>query len=120
MIEEFLTQRLKNVSSRVYPNVAPANAPAPLVIYQLVSTQRETVLEGPTGVVTSTFRVNVYAAKFSELVALVRGARLALNGYRGGDIQYVNLVNELDLSDLDKEDPLKRRMLEFRITHTEQ
>lgn len=120
IIEEWISAKLRTVLTNVYPNVASADAPSPFAIYQLVSTNRETVLSGPTGGVVSTFRVNVYAQTFRELRTLVRDIRVLLNGYSDAEIQYCNLVNELDLSDLDKEEPLRRRMLEFRITHFEQ
>ena len=119
MIEVKLTALLKRVHSRIYPRLAPDDAVSPLIIYTRVSTTREVTLAGPANIAYPTFRVDVYADRYRDALVLADEVRRQLDGFRDDEILYCRLVNQLDLSELDKEDPLSRINLEFRITHIE-
>lgn len=119
MIHHNLVTLLKAQGTKVYPNRAPDTASAPFMIYTQVSTPREVALDGPVGVAHATYRVDIYHTTYDAALTLSDAVRLSLNGYSGGDIQYIDLVQQQDLSDIDEEDPLYRVNLEFRITYNE-
>lgn len=119
MIEAKLTTLLKRAIARVYPRLAPADATAPFAVYTRVSTTREATLGGPSGIAYATFRVDVYADRQIECLQIANEVRRQLDGHRDDEVLYCRLVNQLDLSELDSEDPLMRINLEFRISHFE-
>lgn len=119
MIEEKLTTLLSTINPQTYPQVAPASAKAPFIIYTRASTPRLRDFDGLTGLASPYFRVDAYAPDFDTARAMATAIRKKLDGYTDSEVSEIALMNEQDMSDLVSTPGLTRVQLEFRITHAE-
>lgn len=85
------------VGSRIYPQNAPDNAAVPYVIYQQISGQRDIAMDGATGRVESSWQISCWANTPASAATICQAAYGALKDKNTAVIQYVNLINEMDL-----------------------
>lgn len=129
--EAFLYQRLTSqtavsslVGSRVYPLLAPAGTPLPLVIYQRTGVDRPQSLAGNVGNPVVTLQLTTYGTSYTSVKNIARQVRLALDGWTGTTasvtIQRTTLVTEADGVDMPADDQMLpyynvQQSFEFRI-----
>ena len=115
--EAFLFQRLTSqtavsslVGSRVYPLLAPAGTPLPLVIYQRTAVERPQSLTGNVGNPVVTLQLTTYGTSYTSVKNIARQVRLALDGWTGTTasvtIQRTTLVSEADGVDMPADDQM--------------
>lgn len=71
------------VSNRVYPGVAPKDAPLPYITYQRISSQHERHMTGRAGVAHPRMQINCWSSSGITLETLVNEVRLALDRFAG-------------------------------------
>ena len=129
--EAFLYARLTSqtavsslVGSRVYPLLAPAGTPLPLVIYQRTAVERPQSLAGNVGNPVVTLQLTTYGTSYTSVKNIARQVRLALDGWTGTTasvtIQRTTLVSEADGVDMPADDQMLpyynvQQSFEFRI-----
>jgi hypothetical protein len=129
--EAFLYARLTSqtavsslVGSRVYPLLAPAGTPMPLVIYQRTAVERPQSLTGNVGNPVVTLQLTTYGTSYTSVKNIARQVRLALDGWTGTTasvtIQRTTLVSEADGVDMPADDQMLpyynvEQSFEFRI-----
>lgn len=108
MIETDLIARIRSdtaiaalIGSRIYPLVAPEGATKPNITYQLLSSERDRHLLGPSGLVHSTYQFDCWANTMDAARPLAEFLRLRLDNYAAittgtHEIQRIKLVNALD------------------------
>lgn len=63
---------------RVYPDVAPAGAPTPYIVYQSVGGVDETTFDGTDTLQNSRMQVAVWSATRAEAASIIKQVRAAL------------------------------------------
>ena len=88
------------VGERIYHGEAPEGAAKPLVVVRRVSTPRDYVQTGPSGLTWPRVQLTIRAARQQEALEVAAALRQALSGYKGpmGAVQVdaVFVVNEFD------------------------
>ncbi len=86
------------VSGRIYPEIAPADAVAPYIVYSIVSNTPSDIKEDGGSVDTAQIEVYNFGTTYSSTVdlgVLVRGVLDKVNGTYGGvNIQSIKYNNE--------------------------
>lgn len=129
--EAFLYQRLTSqtavsslIGTRVYPLLAPAQTPLPLVVYQRTGVERPQSLAGNVGNPVVTLQLTTYGTSYTGVKNIARQVRLAIDGWTGTTagvtIQRTTLVNEADGVDMPQDDQMLpyynvQQTFEFRI-----
>lgn len=92
--------------SRVSPGFVPESDPLPAVSFFRVSAGRTRTMSGPTGLVSSRFQVNCWAATKDAAVALSESIRAGtddfsgtMGGVGGAAVQLATIENEGDLTE---------------------
>ena len=112
VIEEAIRDKLLNdsavlalVSTRIYASELPQKPTYPAIIYEHVDSERDFTMEGPSGFVTTTMELRVYASSYSGVKDLATKIRQVLNGASetvlGIKILGIFLQNESDDFDED-------------------
>ena len=77
----------------------------PALTYLRVSTTRDQSHDGPTGLVSARYQVNVHAATYSQAASLAAEVVALLNGFGGelggSDVGNVEVSDEVDLGWID-------------------
>lgn len=113
--EAFLYQRLTSqtavftlVGTRVYPILAPAGTPLPLVVYQRTAVERPQSLAGNVGNPVVTLQLTTYGTSYTGVKNIARQIRLAVDGWTGTTsgvtIQRSTLTGEADGVDMPQDD----------------
>jgi hypothetical protein len=89
------------VGDRVYPVIAPASAAIPFVVWRRQAVQRESTLAGPSGVVTVTLAVDMYATTYEGVRELADRCRVVLDGFGGELGNWISVRNVSLLSESD-------------------
>lgn len=88
------------VASRIYPVLAPASAPLPLVTWRRTAIQREQTLGGPMGMPRVTVEFSIYATTYENAREIADAMRAVLDGYGGvsgtTQVNQTSLENETD------------------------
>jgi hypothetical protein len=89
------------LGDRVYPVIAPASAAIPLLVWRRQAVQRETTLGGPSGLVSVTLVMDMYAETYEAVRDLADRCRATLDGFGGEvgnwlSVRHVSLLNESD------------------------
>ena len=129
--EAFLYQRLTSqtavsslISTRVYPLIAPAGTPMPLVVYQRTAVERPQSLSGNVGNPVVTLQLTTYGTSYTSVKSIARAVRLAVDGWTGTTagvtIQRSTLLTEADGVDMPADDQMLpyysvQQSFEFRI-----
>lgn len=129
--EAFLYARLTSqtavssaIGTRVYPLLAPAGTPLPLVIYQRTAVERPQSLTGNVGNPVVTLQLTTYGTSYTSVKNIARQVRLALDGWTGTTasvtIQRTTLVSEADGVEMPADDQMLpyynvQQSFEFRI-----
>lgn len=129
--EAFLYARLTSqtavssvIGTRVYPLLAPAGTPLPLVIYQRTGVERPQSLTGNVGNPVVTLQLTTYGTSYTSVKNIARQVRLALDGWTGTTasvtIQRTTLVSEADGVEMPADDQMLpyysvQQSFEFRI-----
>lgn len=129
--EAFLYQRLTSqtavsslVGTRVYPILAPAGTPLPLVVYQRTGVDRPQSLAGNVGNPVVTLQLTTYGTSYTSVKNIARQVRLAIDGWTGTTagvtIQRTTLTGEADGVDMPADDQMLpyynvQQTFEFRI-----
>lgn len=129
--EAFLYARLTSqtavssaIGTRVYPLLAPAGTPLPLVIYQRTAVERPQSLTGNVGNPVVTLQLTTYGTSYTSVKNIARQVRLALDGWTGTTasvtIQRTTLISEADGVDMPADDQMLpyynvQQSFEFRI-----
>ncbi|MCW2412933.1 MULTISPECIES: hypothetical protein [unclassified Sphingobium] len=103
---------------KAYPNIAAKNANAPFVVYQRVSTQRSTTLDGPDGLAVASYRVDIYAKSLLEAQQIAYTACVELVSYKSDSIHYITIINEQDGSDVSGSPDLYRIILDIDASYS--
>ena len=111
------------VGTRIFPSLAPQNAANPLIVYQRISADRITSLDGPSGLSWARVQVDCYAETYAGAKTLSAAIRVALEGYRGtvGGVRVggISLETDRDLYENDPEPGLFRVTHDFTVIHDE-
>lgn len=129
--EAFLYQRLTSqtavsslIGTRVYPILAPAGTPLPLVVYQRTGVDRPQSLAGNVGNPVVTLQLTTYGTSYTSVKNIARQVRLAIDGWTGTTagvtIQRTTLTGEADGVDMPADDQMLpyynvQQTFEFRI-----
>lgn len=88
------------VASRIYPVLAPASAPLPLVTWRRTAIQREQTLGGPMGMPRVTVEFSIYGTTYENAREIADAMRAVLDGYGGvsgtTQVNQTSLENETD------------------------
>lgn len=88
------------VATRIHPGQLCQADTMPAIAYTQTAGPRDQVMDGPTGLVDSTFEIDCFAATYSDSRDLADAVRVALDGYAdtaaGTEIQASMMINELD------------------------
>lgn len=114
------------VGARIYPQVAPASAASPYIVFQRISTPREHSSRGPAGLVRPRVQVDCYGATQVDADNVSDAVRHALDGFAGtvGGVRILHstLVDEADeiaASIAGSEAHVYRRRMDFLVWHAE-
>lgn len=85
---------------RAFPNIAPADAATPFVIWRRTGVRREQTLSQPMGVPRVTCELQIYATTYYECRKLADASRAILDGFSGSfdntTVDLCSLVSESD------------------------
>jgi len=115
--EAFLYARLTSqtavssaIGTRVYPLLAPAGTPLPLVVYQRTGVERPQSLTGNVGNPVVTLQLTTYGTSYTSVKSIARAVRLAVDGWTGTTagvtIQRSTLVTEAVSVDMPADDQM--------------
>jgi len=115
--EAFLFQRLTSqtsvsslVSQRVFPLIAPAGTPLPLIVYQRTAVERPQALGGNVGNPVVTLQLTSYGTSYTSVKSIARAVRLAVDNWTGTTagvtIQRTTLQSEADGVDMPADDQM--------------
>jgi len=129
--EAFLFQRLTSqtsvsslVSQRVFPLIAPAGTPLPLIVYQRTAVERPQALSGNVGNPVVTLQLTSYGTSYTSVKSIARAVRLAVDNWTGTTagvtIQRTTLTGEADGAEMPQDDQMLpyytvEQTFEFRI-----
>ena len=89
-IEQTLYDTLRNdgtvaglVSTKIYPNVAPDNAAAPYIVYQLIVGTAHNQLVGAPGSERKVLQLSCISSSYSNAKAIAVACKSAINGTVG-------------------------------------
>ncbi|OAN51848.1 tail completion protein gp17 [Sphingobium sp. TCM1] len=99
-------------SAKVYPVLAPDDAVAPMVVYQRTSTQRDLTIDGLSGLVSASYRIDIYATSLKAAQSLSDTVVIGLSQHKEAPINYITIDNEFDGSDLSGDPKLFRMIVE--------
>lgn len=102
-------------TTKVYPILAPDNAKAPFIVYQRTGTQRDLAVDGPTGLLIASYRVDVYATSLKSAQNIADAIIDGLSQYTTAPINYIRIDNEHDASDLSGDPKLFRMIVEADV-----
>lgn len=85
---------------RIYPQIAPASAPFPFMVYRRTAAERQATFTGVVGTPIVTLSLDMYALTYETCRGLADSVRQALDGWNGTsygvDVRRVSLVSEVD------------------------
>lgn len=106
MIEETLFTRLSTfagltalVGPRIYPVIMPQGTTKPAVVYQRISSTRDSCMVDDAGIVRARFQVTVWAISHASAIAVKEQIRLALQRWADVGVQDTYIIGEYDLFD---------------------
>lgn len=105
-------------SVKVYPVLAPDDAIAPMVVYQRTGTQRGAAIDGLSGLVAASYRIDVYATSLKAAQSLADDLVTGLSQHKAAPINYISIDNEFDASDLSGDPKLFRMIVEVTAHFT--
>lgn len=108
MIEDGIYDKLTNtaavtalVSTRIFPNAAPASAVLPFVTYQRITTDHIEDLGGGHQLARALIQFSAWATGYRAARAITEAIRVAIQGYAGTNatvvIDGVNIIDDRDL-----------------------
>jgi hypothetical protein len=71
------------VSKRIFPDYFPQSEQLPAIAYTLEDDSSQQTQQGPSGMRSAIYQINIWADTRREVTAVAREVRLALDGYRG-------------------------------------
>lgn len=115
--EAFLYGRLTSqtavsslIGTRVFPLLAPAGTPLPLVVYQRTAVDRPQSLAGNVGNPVVTLQLTTYGTSYTSVKSIARAVRLTVDGWTGTTagvtIQRTTLQTEADGVDMPADDQM--------------
>jgi hypothetical protein len=120
------------VSGRVFPDKIPerdtdGDPPVmPALVYQMIASNRDHTLDGPSGLVEGAFQIKCFDDNYSGAVDLADAVRLEIDGFEGTvagvEIHGIFLDVEIDLpAVMVGAETLKRycKVLDFRVNYLE-
>jgi len=111
------------VGDRVYHNERPQESPLPAITWGRSGIQREMLLDGPSGISTAFYEVDVVSASTAEVRALAEAVKDALHGVTGnfgGDtVRLVAVTNEVDFSDIEGDLKVRHVLIDVEIIFPE-
>lgn len=88
------------VGTRIYPVLAPATAPMPLITWRRSGIQREQTLGKPAGMPRVTVEYSIYGTTYENAREIADAMRAVLDGYGGASgtttVKQTSLENESD------------------------
>ena len=106
MIEETLYTRLSTfagltalVSTRIYPVIMPQGIDKPALVYQLISSTRESCMVKDVGLVRARFPVTTWGPTFAGVKAIIEQVRQALQRWTTSGVQDTYILGQYDLYD---------------------
>lgn len=100
---------------KVYPVLAPESAIAPFIVYQRTGTQRDLAVDGTTGLVIASYRIDVYATSLKAAQNIANDIVTGLSQYEAAPINYIRIDNDHDASDLSGDPKLFRIIIEVDV-----
>ncbi|KXU30653.1 hypothetical protein A0J57_20120 [Sphingobium sp. 22B] len=100
---------------KVYPVLAPENATAPFIVYQRTGTQRDIAVDGTTGLVIASYRIDVYSTSLKAAQNIADDIVRGLSQHATAPINYIRIDNEFDASDLSGDPKLFRIIAEVDV-----
>lgn len=93
----------------------------PAVVLHRVSGGRDYNMQGPSGLVQSRIQVDCWALAYPDAVKLSRAVRVALSGYKAGDLQgaFIDSERQSVEKETDGAQRYFRVSLDFLIWHAE-
>ena len=115
------------VSTRIYPNVAPTSATLPYAVFNIIGSEHDQHLGAATGLVRRTVQLDVFASDSVEMEDATEAIRGSMDGYGGvlGDdslLTRIHLTGESDdyIPPTDgSEVGVHHARMEWSIWHTE-
>lgn len=115
MLTDFFTLAGGVVSSRAYPNVAPAEPVTPYLTYFRVSAAEDNTVDsngGAGNLVNTRLQVDVWGSTYAQAQTSADALKAALKGWLWQNL----VINEQDLYEPDTK--LHRALIELSIWHT--
>jgi hypothetical protein len=72
-----------DAQGKIQQNVVDQEAPEPRIWFQRTATEQELLLNQPSGIITTSFDVEVVSEDFSEATTIAEQIKSAILGYRG-------------------------------------
>ena len=108
--EKWLRASLAAASSAgVYPVVAIAKAPLPLIVYRRTATSRDRSLTGGYGLPVAVFSVAIVAETYQQAKEIAESVRLSLDNFTGTDQGVIIIKSALASESDSMEAPLEGR-----------
>jgi hypothetical protein len=89
------------VADRIDPNFVPQGKSMPAITYTQITGQRDTTMDGVSGLVDSRYQINAWGSTYASVEAVaeaIRGAMVDYSGTAGGKtISWIKLDNEGDI-----------------------
>ena len=103
---------------KVYPVLAPDDAVAPFAVYQRTGTQRGVALDGLIGLVSASYRIDIYAITLKVAQQIAEDVVTGLAQYGTTPISFIRIDNEFDASDISGDPKLFRMIIEVTAHYT--
>ncbi len=114
------------VGTRIYAQVAPADATTPYIVWQRTSVQRVDSHDGASGLATQMYQVNCFDEDYLDVLAVADAVRGAIDGFDGtmGTTAGVRIrfITGGDLPNMDPDDEARRIngiYHEYEVWHNE-
>jgi hypothetical protein len=127
-VDEQLYARLRDdaalaalVGTRIFPLLAPQDAPLPFIRYQLVSRVADEALDAVSTLASYRFQIDAYGATYASARAVQARMKELLNGWAPdtGPIERSVLINVTDRHEGDDARKLYRTSQDYQITADE-
>lgn len=111
------------VGSRVYHEERPQKTALPAITWVRTGIAREMLLDGPSGIATAFYELDVLSATTAEARTLADAIGVALNGvtgnFGGATVRLVSVTNETDFSDIDGDLKIRHVLIDVEIIFPE-
>lgn len=105
------------IGPRMYPSLMPSGATLPCVVYDELNTETVVRADGDTGLRTGQYKLHYWDRSYSGVKAGKAAILDAVNGYRGGSIDRIEVNGMRD--EYEPDTMYYRQIIEFEVRYIE-